>query len=262
MSIVFENSNILSEEQSRSLFSKILIFSQISGVLAFLSSAYWMGSFDDGGFGWSDDPEKQFHYHPTFMTIGFIFLYGESIIIYRALRSEPKRITKLAHLFIHTVVLIMVLVAIKAVLDSHDYHKDAQGNPDPIPNYMSLHSWIGGTIILSYFAQYAVAFYTFFIPGARQSTRQFLMPFHQLFGLIIFIIVSVNALVGISERAAWKHTCWTKDKEFCGKQAVSNFLGIFIICYCVSVVIILLNPRWKRRPLPEEETLHRLSELD
>ncbi|CEF68020.1 Cytochrome b561, eukaryote domain and Cytochrome b561/ferric reductase transmembrane domain-containing protein [Strongyloides ratti] len=262
MSIVFENSNFLSEEQSRSLFSKLLIFSQVTGVLAFLSSAYWMGNFDDGGYGWNDDPEKQFHYHPTFMTMGFIFMYGESIIIYRALRSEPKRITKLAHLCIHTVVIIFVLVAIKAVLDSHNYHKDSDGNLDPIPNYVSLHSWIGGTIVLSYIAQYIVGFYTYFIPGARQSTRQYLMPFHQLFGLIIFIIVCINALVGISERAAWKHTCWTRDKEFCGKQVLSNFLGIFIICYCVSVVIIILNPRWKRRPLPEEETLHRLSELD
>ena len=46
------------------------------GGLAVLLVAIWMGSYD-GGFGWAESPEQQFHYHPMFMVIGLIFLYGE-----------------------------------------------------------------------------------------------------------------------------------------------------------------------------------------
>jgi len=49
--------------------------------------------------------------------------------------------------------------------------------------------------------------------------------------------------------------CWVIEKEFCAKHAMGNFLGLFIVGYCVSVVFIVLNPNWKRMPLPEEEAL-------
>uniref|UniRef100_A0AC35TYW9 Cytochrome b561 domain-containing protein n=1 Tax=Rhabditophanes sp. KR3021 TaxID=114890 RepID=A0AC35TYW9_9BILA len=262
MSLMFDSAHILSEDKSRKLFRNVLIFSQVVGVLAFICAAVWMGTFEDGGYAWNENPEKQFHYHPTFMTMGFIFLYGEALVVYRALRYEPKRITKLIHMAIHSMVIIFVIVALKAAWDSHDYHKDAQGNLDPLPNLMSLHSWIGITIVCAYFLQYATGFYTYFLPGTSLQTRQALMPFHQLFGVIIFVIVTINALVGISERAAWKHTCWTHDKEMCGKHFMSNMLGVCILLYSSSIVMIVMNPRWKRRPLPEEESLHRLSDFE
>ncbi|KAH7675934.1 Protein F55H2.5 [Aphelenchoides avenae] len=88
--------------------------------------------------------------------------------------------------------------------------------------------------------------------------RKFVLPFHQLTGILILIGVTVAALMGISEHAAWKHTCWTKEKQFCGKQAIANFAGLFLVGYTAIIVVIILNPRWKRKPLPEEESLHNL----
>ena len=60
---------------------QILFFSHryALGIGAILLMAIWMGAYEDGGFAWSDDPEKQFHYHPTFMAIGLIFLQGEAM---------------------------------------------------------------------------------------------------------------------------------------------------------------------------------------
>lgn len=129
---------------------------------------------------------------------------------------------------------------------------------------MSLHSWIGLSVVIAFVLQvvyfhfpycsalfqYAVGFITFFAPGLSIPMREMIMPFHQFFGLVIFICVSVAVALGISERAAWKHTlvltislgafmfrCWTKEREMCGQHAVSNFVGVFTFGYifCVAV---------------------------
>ncbi|MFH4983585.1 hypothetical protein AB6A40_010294 [Gnathostoma spinigerum] len=158
-------------------------------------------------------------------------------------------------------VVIFMVIALKAVWDSHDYHmKD--GVLDPLPNLYSLHSWIGITVVVFYCLQYASGFSTFFFPGLSIPMRHFVMPFHQVFGIGIFCVAALTATMGISERAAWKHSCWTLKKELCGEQVISNILGLSIVLYVTSVVVIILNPRWRRRPLPEEESLHQLSSTE
>ena len=112
-----------------------------------------MGGYNEGGFAWSEDPQRQFHYHPTFMSMGLIFLFGEAAIVYRVFRHEKKRFTKLLHMCIHSSALIFMFVALKAVLDSHDHHVGPDGKVAPIPNFFSIHSWIGILTILAYILQ-------------------------------------------------------------------------------------------------------------
>ena len=51
-----------------------IIASQVVGLLMVILVGSWMGSYR-GGFGW--DISTVFNYHPLFMTIGMIFLYGD-----------------------------------------------------------------------------------------------------------------------------------------------------------------------------------------
>ncbi|CAD5215546.1 unnamed protein product [Bursaphelenchus okinawaensis] len=259
MSFLFDNYNMLSEQQSSKLFTYSLGLSQVLGVCVVMTVVLWMGGYNEGGYSWAADPERQFHYHPTFMAMGLVFLYGEAILVYRVFRKESKRFTKLLHLTLHSLVFIFTVISLRAVWDSHDYHKDSQGNLAPIPNLYSLHSWIGLSSVILYCIQFVLGFSVFFFPGFAMEVRRFILPFHQLFGLLIFVGIGAVALSGISERAAWKHTCWTKDGVFCGQQAMSNFFGLFVIGYVATVVFIVANPRWKRQPLPEEEMLQRLT---
>uniref|UniRef100_A0A183EUM8 Cytochrome b561 domain-containing protein n=1 Tax=Gongylonema pulchrum TaxID=637853 RepID=A0A183EUM8_9BILA len=125
-----------------------------------------------------------------------------------------------------------------------------------------LHSWIGLSVVVFYFIQYLSGFTTFFFPGWSIPMRQLVLPFHQAFGLIILCFVAVTASVGISEQAAWHHKCWTVDHVLCGEHAVSTLVGVSILIFVTCVVAIVLNPRWRRLPLPEEESLHHLTNTD
>uniref|UniRef100_A0A2K6WJL5 Cytochrome b561 domain-containing protein n=1 Tax=Onchocerca volvulus TaxID=6282 RepID=A0A2K6WJL5_ONCVO len=257
MSLFQESFKILSDHQSVRLFNVILAASQILGIFAIFLVALWMAGFN-GGF----SAGLQFHYHPTFMVMGLIFLAGDGILAYRVFRHERKRFCKLLHLTLQTIVLIFVTVALKAVFDSHNNNKDDKGQPDPLPNMYSLHSWIGLTSVIAFFSQYLLGFVTFFYPGWNISMRQLILPYHQAFGLLILCFIGITAVMGISEQAAWHHKCWTVDHVLCNQQLISTLLGICILMFVMCIVIIVLNPRWRRQPLPEEETLHHLTNID
>jgi hypothetical protein len=64
---------------------------------------------------------------------------------------------------------------------------------------------MGLTLVICYCIQFAIGFSAFFFPGFSMDLRQFIMPFHQLAGVVMFMCVAAIAVAGISERAAWKH---------------------------------------------------------
>uniref|UniRef100_A0A915JSC4 Cytochrome b561 domain-containing protein n=1 Tax=Romanomermis culicivorax TaxID=13658 RepID=A0A915JSC4_ROMCU len=246
MSLVMDKYDFVDEQQSLRCFSIIFGVSQVFGALAVILVAVWMGNYD-GGFGWQDTPKQQFHYHPMFMVIGMLFLYGEAILIYRLFRHEKKRLTKIAHMVLHSFVFLFFTLALKAVFADNMY---------------TLHSWIGLSTVLLFCLQYAAGFISFFFPGLPLSTRQWYMPIHHFCGIAIFIFAGATALMGMAERAAFHvysngGTC-DKDK-FCSEGVVVNFLGVSLFLYCICVVYLVVNPRFKRRPLPEEEMLYPLT---
>lgn len=104
-----------------------------------------------------------------------------------------------------------------------DLHRNAEGQLDPLPNLVSLHSWFGLSAIILYIlqvcpllcifpliffpssCQFTGGFLTFFWPGLSLPLRKAFLPYHQLIGLIIFLSSTGTALLGISEYAAWHH---------------------------------------------------------
>ncbi|KAF7636411.1 hypothetical protein Mgra_00004196 [Meloidogyne graminicola] len=205
MTLLFESPQLLDERQSTKFFNYIFIISQCFGIFAVFGVAVWMGAFEDGGFSWSENPSKQFNYHPTFMVVAIIFLQGESILVYRVFRNERKKFTKLLHMSTHSIALLLVLISLKAVWDSHDLHRDSNGELNPLPNLISLHSWIGISSVIFYFIQFGAGFLTFFWPSLSQDLRRAILPFHQLGGLLILFFCTITALMGISEYSAWHH---------------------------------------------------------
>ena len=62
------------DPQSYRKFTMGIIFTQVIGLLMIIMVGCWMGNYR-GGYGW--DISTVFNYHPLFMTISMIFLYGD-----------------------------------------------------------------------------------------------------------------------------------------------------------------------------------------
>ena len=64
------------DRRSVGFFTFLVITTQIVGLIMVILVGVWMGNYR-GGFAWSSNPGLQFNYHPLFMSLGFIFFYGD-----------------------------------------------------------------------------------------------------------------------------------------------------------------------------------------
>lgn len=70
-----------------------------------------------------------------------------AILHYRTFRNVKKQQLKNQHAIINTFILILVIIAVFTALISH-----TNASP-PIPNFYSLHSWIGFVTIILFISQ-------------------------------------------------------------------------------------------------------------
>jgi len=60
---------------SKQKFMALVVGAQLAGIIVVILMCVWMGKLQ-GGFGWGYKNDLKFNYHPLFMTIGLIYLYG------------------------------------------------------------------------------------------------------------------------------------------------------------------------------------------
>ena len=101
------------------------------------------------------------------------------MLVYRVFRHERKKFTKLLHVVLHSMIFVFFVVALKAVFDSHNLNVDKSGEPAPIPNLYSTHSWVGFTTVILFCMQARVSFFAPFIDLrnlVRLRVRVVLLP--------------------------------------------------------------------------------------
>lgn len=150
-------------------------------------------------------------------TSSFFFSFT-AMLIYRTQRNIRKRRLKLLHAGIMISVVVLTVIALIAVFDSHNLA------PTPIPNMYSLHSWVGLTTVilfccqvnspritrfgfgnvsanLALFLQWVAGCVSFLYPGLHPSLRASIMPIHVYFGVAGFIGAIASCLIGLNEKA-------------------------------------------------------------
>jgi len=200
-----------------------------------------------GGLGGTSNPQIEFNWHPLLMTIGLIYLYGNSILVYRGFRNTRKKTLKLAHASIHMGAFILTVIALKTVFDSHNL-----AQPSPIPNMYSLHSWLGLSAVLIFCLQYVAGFTAYLVPGVKEVYKIALMPLHIYFGLFGFVLAIASALMGLTEKAIFSIKGYS-DLPTSGVMA--NMCGVLYVIFGGLVVYLVTEPSYKRQPIPEDVVL-------
>ncbi|GLU24243.1 hypothetical protein SLE2022_401930 [Rubroshorea leprosula] len=208
---------------------KALPFTLVAHLLAFAIAVMvlvWCIHFR-GGLAWeSSNKSLIFNIHPVLMLIGVIIIGGEAIISYKSvpLKMEVK---KLIHLGLHAVALILGIIGISATFKYH--------NESSIPNLYSLHSWLGIGIIVLYGIQWICGFVIFFYPGGSKGLRADSLPWHVVFGMLVYMLAVANAALGFMEKLTFLEIL--RLPKYGSEAFLVNFTAVITILYGVFVAL-------------------------
>ncbi|XP_078572100.1 transmembrane ascorbate-dependent reductase CYB561-like isoform X2 [Branchiostoma floridae x Branchiostoma japonicum] len=214
------------------------------GVAAIAMVCYWTAHYR-GGFAW-DGTGQEFNWHPVFMVVGMVFLYGNAILTYRVFRDQVKLGVKILHTVLQIAALIFSIVALVATFDFH--------NANGIANMYSLHSWIGLIVVILFALQWVLGMSTYLLPFASRWIRTLFMPYHRFFGLVIFAMSIATCLMGLTEKLLF--TIADTYSSFAPEGILVNCLGLTLVLFGGFVGYIATREDWKRQPLPEEQPIN------
>lgn len=196
------------------------------GVAAIVLVLIWNLHFR-GGLAWnSDNKGIIFNLHPVLIIIGLIVLGGEAIISYKSLPLK-KEVKKLIHLVLHTIALVLGIVAISAAFKFH--------NESGIANLYSLHSWLGLAVIVLYGIQWIFGFVVFFFPGGTSAIRRDSLPWHVFFGLFVYVLAIGTAALGFLEKLTFLENGGLA--KYGSEALLVNFTAVITILFGAFVVL-------------------------
>jgi cytochrome b-561 len=214
----------------------IAIFAQVVGVIGVILVGVDFGVYF-GGFTWGGS--TLFNYHPLFMTLGMVFLYGDGLLIYRIFRNSGRLFVKLLHGFLLLASLIFASVGLAAVFQSYD----TTGGT----NLGSLHSWFGLTAVILFGLQWVCGFFAFLFPKVNHNLGHKYMPMHKYWGRTIFTLVIVTALMGIAQYGVIKKLYSTST--LLAQRNILSVAGIMLLVFAFCVLYLIGERDFER---PEE----------
>ncbi|CAH2070254.1 unnamed protein product, partial [Thlaspi arvense] len=180
-----------------------------------------------GGFAWeSTNKSLIFNLHPVLMLIGFVILGGETIISYKSLPFE-RQVKKKIHFALHLIALILGIFGIITAAKNH--------NELNIPNFYSLHSWIGFVVICLYISQLKYSYVIFFYHRVTEAERSHMLPLHVSTGLFIFVLAIGNSALGFVEKVTLMEN---SGLDRYGSEAfLVNIMALITIIFGLFVVL-------------------------
>lgn len=205
---------------------------------------YWAYQHDDG-LAWQTDRKQQFNTHAALMLVGFIFLNGQAILIYRSFQCCNKVYTKI----LHTILFVFATAAISlALILAYTAQENVGLNSKPIMHFYSLHAWIGLATVGLFALQFVFGFVSFLVllccDRATSNYRAALMPIHKTFGLIIFSLAIATCLTGLLQTARSRLSSKlnkTDYHELAEAGIVINLIGACLICLAILMPYIIRN---------------------
>ncbi|XP_071811768.1 plasma membrane ascorbate-dependent reductase CYBRD1-like [Apostichopus japonicus] len=227
------------------LFTLLVILAEILGLLivslmVVLTNKYF------GGYAW-DGSEKQFNLHPILMVAGFLFFYGNSVLLYKigAGISVSKFKIKMAHFLLHLLAFVCSVVGLVAVFQYHN----AQG----FGNARSLHSWMGLGTVVFYGSQLVLGFLFFLYPRPREEIRAAVKPVHVFFGIFLLGMICVSVLTGLTEKILFTDQGFD---ELSPVVIVTNIFAIAVVFFAGIVTYIVTSSKFSALTLSRYDQLN------
>ncbi|XP_002510795.2 transmembrane ascorbate ferrireductase 1 [Ricinus communis] len=196
------------------------------GIIGAIMVLVWCIDFR-GGLAWEAvNKNLIFNIHPVLMLIGLVIIGGQAIMSYKSLPLKKEQ-KKLVHLVLHAIALILGCIGIYTAFKNH--------NESGIANLYSLHSWLGITIISLYGIQWIYGFIVFFFPGAPAAVRSASLPWHVIFGVLVYILAVANAALGFLEKLTFLESGGLA--KYGSEALLVNFTAIVAILYGIFVIL-------------------------
>ncbi|KAI6226617.1 hypothetical protein M3Y95_00639600 [Aphelenchoides besseyi] len=218
----------------------------VFGVAAILVVILWMQT-DAKGFDYHTEPKLRFKFHPILMSAGLLFLNGEAVMSFRALKAYPRYLVKALHASLHAASVGVTL----AVRDASQFDSTAI-------NRQSVHAWIGTILSSVYAFLWVASMFLFYFPLTPGHVRATALPYHRLSGIFGFSLAAINVALGVLERLKWGNDC--NSTVVCTEDWLVNVFGIFVGVYVTCVLIILLRPGWSTKILAKKPLINERKE--
>ncbi|XP_059822548.1 plasma membrane ascorbate-dependent reductase CYBRD1 [Hypanus sabinus] len=234
----------LEEMEKFRQFVALLLAALLLGILSIATVLTWV-LFWRGGLAW-DSGLLEFNWHPVLSTVGFIFINGFALIIYRLpwTWNFSKLRMKIIHAGLTVATFMLMIISLVAVFDFHNSKK--------IPNMYSLHSWIGLAAVIMYALQIVLGLCIFLLPFTPMYIKALYMSIHVFAGLFIFGMAIIAAETGITEKLIFTlrpgSNVTLSYAQSPPEAILVNALGILILVFGGYIFWIATRPEWKRPP--------------
>ena len=186
------------------------IISLLLSPVAIILVSMWASSL--GGVSWAEgDAKRVFNWHPVLMVTAYALMnfgalafrvsktssYQASMPSSLASADSKKRgLAKFSHASIWSLCFIFGIIAILAVVKSHN---DPSGY---IANLYSLHSWIGVFVLSLFTLQFLAGILGFggLTGGRSRMSNPTMMEIHKYTGTFLHILITATILLGIQEK--------------------------------------------------------------
>ncbi|RWS25156.1 Cytochrome b561-like protein [Leptotrombidium deliense] len=220
--------------------------------VAIIFLTIWFCSHYFNGF-FNDSEEACLNWHQLTMTVSYVVLVGNGEFCfemnnndcYLALLVYRYLIPKISYDFAKVIHLTLLCFAfsfsIIGLIQIFRFHQKI-GAPD----LSTVHSWLGFLTELLTLLQLLTGQYAFIYPGLTAINKLF-KPFHSYFGIVLFILMIVTIISGLTMRADIQ---FQRNKHNFNRQPYSelpneaillNTIGILIILFAFFVLFIATN---------------------
>ena len=206
----------------------IVVVLNISLLFGWLTARFHESDNKTQGF--STDPKSGqfFNLHKLFMVMGLCILPPNALLIYR------YRIFKLERDYIKIMHAILLLASIVLAAAGMGIVLKVKIDANSV-NFTSIHSWFGLITIVVFVLQWVVGLAVFLIPtGMPLRYKEAIMLFHRFIGLMLIIMPTATALMGIEEVDGFG--------SLEGLGFLAKFLALGLLLQAALVIFLLYGP--------------------